>query len=809
VIPVWPFRRRSHSRPAPPGGRTGGGAPGNDWRSLAPIQRAVAAAPRIVEASFEATLATRGEPRMIGALEHAVLGDAPVGTAHGLAAVLPVAQRASEDRTFEPRRTERRWESRKAATIATPDGMGGGRTRADGAGVAAVETGEGMSIPSKRDEAELGTRVAAGSEGAGEPLPGLVEGGRPLTTAPPPPLPVLRLPALPGSGPAVQRALAQPGQPSPAEAPHDGGQREGGDEGAGEEHAGGGSGSGGGSSGGGGSDAGGPEAGAAGVQRAVEVPGSGTPSADPASPTVHPQPRPSVPMPPARRPGLGAPLTDGRHGAPILPSDPSPVVQRTRTRPEDPGTEAAGPADGPAAGSPSRDVQRNPSEPDPELEQAARPLSADHPPLGTLGGDAGLAAPVASGDPAVSGGLPLSGDTGGPDSNPPAQGATGEGEEAALPLLGRRAAEADRMDMTADPGRPGRGSAEQGGSVAQRAVASGDDLEPARRPGDPAGHSPLLPGSPPIMPEQVSAEGEPPVRHEQVSAHGSPPVTQLQASVQRDPPVTPEQGSAGGGPPDVPDTAPLLAQGPPLVPEQSSPLPPGLPSAPEQPPTPSAPASPSGPGVGPSGGTRRSAGPIAEAGPAGAIALVEGSVPLLGVQRAVEAVPSDPGRALLAHELVHVAQQRRLDADRPAEHTVAGPGLEREAVAVERAVTVQGLHQRTGAGEMVDPRSTALASGAASLDGDGAVVFQPPAGEPPKLSRSGADPTPAVQRAPADPPAETTPAVPGAPAALGGGAPTGDLDELARRLYDRIRLRLRAELRLDRERSGHLTDLRH
>jgi hypothetical protein len=49
----------------------------------------------------------------------------------------------------------------------------------------------------------------------------------------------------------------------------------------------------------------------------------------------------------------------------------------------------------------------------------------------------------------------------------------------------------------------------------------------------------------------------------------------------------------------------------------------------------------------------------------------------------------------------------------------------------------------------------------------------------------------------------------GAGGAGGGGVPTGDkeLDELARRLYDRLRSRLRQELLVDRERSGLLSDL--
>jgi hypothetical protein len=61
-----------------------------------------------------------------------------------------------------------------------------------------------------------------------------------------------------------------------------------------------------------------------------------------------------------------------------------------------------------------------------------------------------------------------------------------------------------------------------------------------------------------------------------------------------------------------------------------------------------------------------------------------------------------------------------------------------------------------------------------------------------------AAPPPVVQRA-ASPP-------------LGGGAPATradeDLDDLARRLYDRLRSRLHRELLVDRERSGMVTDLR-
>ena len=48
----------------------------------------------------------------------------------------------------------------------------------------------------------------------------------------------------------------------------------------------------------------------------------------------------------------------------------------------------------------------------------------------------------------------------------------------------------------------------------------------------------------------------------------------------------------------------------------------------------------------------------------------------------------------------------------------------------------------------------------------------------------------------------------GPPPAAEGASSDGNVDELANKLYDRIRSKLRAELRLDRERAGLVTDLR-
>src|SRR5205814_1417267 len=90
------------------------------------------------------------------------------------------------------------------------------------------------------------------------------------------------------------------------------------------------------------------------------------------------------------------------------------------------------------------------------------------------------------------------------------------------------------------------------------------------------------------------------------------------------------------------------------------------------------------------------------------------------------------------------------------------------------------------------------------------VEPRPPAGGPPVE----ASPGPAVQRlvAPAGPierpPAIAARAAVAAGAAAPGGQSDRELDELARKLYDRFRVRLRSELLVERERAGLTTDLR-
>jgi hypothetical protein len=138
---------------------------------------------------------------------------------------------------------------------------------------------------------------------------------------------------------------------------------------------------------------------------------------------------------------------------------------------------------------------------------------------------------------------------------------------------------------------------------------------------------------------------------------------------------------------------------------------------------------------------------------------------------------SGSGRALLAHELVHVAQQRNLGPNLPDEGSPAGRQLEHEARAMEQtwlapASVVPPVP--------LAPRAAAPAAAMAAL----AV----PEMAPPEPARADA----AKQ-----------------PAAAPAHAPAGpDIEQLTATLYDRVRSLLRTELRVDRERAGLFTDVR-
>jgi hypothetical protein len=101
----------------------------------------------------------------------------------------------------------------------------------------------------------------------------------------------------------------------------------------------------------------------------------------------------------------------------------------------------------------------------------------------------------------------------------------------------------------------------------------------------------------------------------------------------------------------------------------------------------------------------------------------------------------------------------------------------------------------------VSPLAAALSSGLARQEPDGSVAFAPESAAPP----------------PAGTPVQPATGAPVASVAGGGGGglaavdirslTTEQLEELSRRLYDKIRDRLKAELRIDRERRGRVTDL--
>ena len=112
---------------------------------------------------------------------------------------------------------------------------------------------------------------------------------------------------------------------------------------------------------------------------------------------------------------------------------------------------------------------------------------------------------------------------------------------------------------------------------------------------------------------------------------------------------------------------------------------------------------------------------------------------------------------------------------------------------------------------MFDPGAAAVAAGIAHSDGSGSVFFDRPAGADPRTPAGAAGPP--VQRAAESAPAAESPAPAPAPAGAGAGAAAGapevNLDDLAQKLFDPLSARLKAELWLDRERAGFVTDLRH
>ena len=213
-----------------------------------------------------------------------------------------------------------------------------------------------------------------------------------------------------------------------------------------------------------------------------------------------------------------------------------------------------------------------------------------------------------------------------------------------------------------------------------------------------------------------------------------------------------------------------------------------------------------------------------------AIAAPDRSVPTLGLQR-LELVTSHAreGGGDASAGSAAMATAARPTASPAAQH-VGAP-------------VVQALTQRPPAASAAGsetPGDVAVRHGMADRDANGAVVFRLPVAAPshivsapvvsspaapPSTDAAGSSPDgandwtgagpeddghdmPSIQLAAAS--AAGTPSTAAGAAAAGGsgggGQSPADLDELARRLYGRIRVHLRHELRLDRERAGVLVE---
>jgi hypothetical protein len=159
---------------------------------------------------------------------------------------------------------------------------------------------------------------------------------------------------------------------------------------------------------------------------------------------------------------------------------------------------------------------------------------------------------------------------------------------------------------------------------------------------------------------------------------------------------------------------------------------------------------------------------------------------------------SGPGSGLLAHELTHVIQQRRLGRSVPLEHSPAGRRLEADAAMTERHVrgdlgaptptptavetpapavaTPQPAADRDGgdAATAKDIQDDLVASGRAFRMPDGSLVFPGAGGHLPEQRSAQVQTAVVIQRAPEGPESAVPPA-PG-PAAAPGLAPLGGPD---------------------------------
>jgi hypothetical protein len=175
---------------------------------------------------------------------------------------------------------------------------------------------------------------------------------------------------------------------------------------------------------------------------------------------------------------------------------------------------------------------------------------------------------------------------------------------------------------------------------------------------------------------------------------------------------------------------------------------------------------------------------------------------------------SGPAKRLLAHELTHVIQQRRLGSSLPSEGSQAGRSLEAEAAAAERSTSMPLAVQSDRRSRPESAGSTASTPAPASASAGPvlpSLASLPGAG----MASPAASETATIRLATE---AQRSPASRGSMAATGGAASAAgaagrakpserELEDLARQLYDRIGRRLRRDLLVDRERAGMAMDL--
>jgi hypothetical protein len=215
---------------------------------------------------------------------------------------------------------------------------------------------------------------------------------------------------------------------------------------------------------------------------------------------------------------------------------------------------------------------------------------------------------------------------------------------------------------------------------------------------------------------------------------------------------------------------------------------------------------------------RPAAGDASTASGAGAVAAPSGRAPLLAQRSPIGVVGRGPVPVVQAAADRTAEGQR--PTPRPAQGPVAGGGDGSRGEGTRPVSSTGGPSPAAAAGgsaraaravqRIVDAGSVAVEAGIGRRDDDGSIVFAvPPA---PVVQRPGGEPEvvpptrpPPDQTGPTTAVPTTTDAVLTTGAVPAGGAP--DLDDLARRLFDPLAARLRAELRLDRERAGLLLDL--